>query len=108
MEMAARMPSSLKLSGRTGKYVFKQALSSVLPQGILDRKKQGFAIPLARWFRQELKGMAEEALFGAADGILDQKFLKKVWTQHQKNQYDRSSHLWAVLMFRKWKEAFQA
>jgi asparagine synthase (glutamine-hydrolysing) len=108
MELAARMPSSLKLSGRTGKYVFKRSLASILPQGILDRKKQGFAIPLARWFRHELKDMAEEALFGTADGILDQVFLKKVWTQHQKNQYDRSSHLWAVLMFRKWKEAFQA
>jgi asparagine synthase (glutamine-hydrolysing) len=108
MELAARIPSSLKLSGGTGKYIFKKALSAVLPQSILERKKQGFAIPLARWFRGELKGMAEEALFGAPDRILDQSFLKKIWVQHQRMQYDRSPHLWAVLMFRKWKETFEA
>jgi asparagine synthase (glutamine-hydrolysing) len=108
MELAARIPSSLKLSGGTGKYIFKKALSPVLPQVILERKKQGFAIPLARWFRGELKGMAEEALLGAPDGILDQDFLKKIWVQHQRMQYDRSAHLWAVLMFRKWKETFEA
>jgi asparagine synthase (glutamine-hydrolysing) len=108
MELAAHMPSSLKLCGRTGKYILKKTLSSILPQDIVDRKKQGFAIPLARWFRQELKSMAEEVLFGKPDGILDQGFLKKIWIQHQRMQYDRSPHLWAVLMFRKWKETFQA
>jgi len=108
MELAARMPSNLKLSRGTGKYIFKKALSNTLPRSILDRKKQGFAIPLARWFRGELKGMAEDTLFGKPDGILDQSFLQKVWVQHQRVQYDRSPHLWAVLMFRKWKETFEA
>jgi asparagine synthase (glutamine-hydrolysing) len=108
MELAARMPSSLKLRGRTGKYIFKQSMAPMLPQGILHRKKQGFAIPLASWFRHELKSLAEESLFGTPDGILDQGFLKKIWNQHQRRQYDRSQHLWSVLMFRKWKETFQA
>ena len=52
--------------------------------------------------------MAEDTLFGKPDGILDQSFLQKVWVQHQRVQYDRSPHLWAVLMFRKWKETFEA
>lgn len=108
IELAARMPSALKLRRQIGKYIFKQAMASVLPKGILERKKQGFAIPLARWFRFELKEMAEDALFGEPDGILDPGFLRKIWNQHQRMQYDRSPHLWAVLMFRKWKEAFNA
>jgi asparagine synthase (glutamine-hydrolysing) len=107
MEEAARIPSSLKLRGRTGKYIFKKAMEPMLPQGILDRKKQGFAVPLDRWFRQDLRDMAYETLFGSDDGILDTAFLKKVWNQHQKGTYDRSAHLWAVLMYRKWKEAFR-
>jgi len=107
MGLTARMPSSMKLRGQTGKYIFKKAMASVLPREILDRNKQGFAIPLSGWFRQELKAMAEEALFGEPDGILDPAFLKRIWMQHQRVQYDRSPHLWSVLMFRKWKEMFR-
>jgi hypothetical protein len=34
--------------------------------------------------------------------------LKTIWDQHQKRVYDRSAHLWSVLMFRKWRNAFPA
>lgn len=108
METVARIPSSLKLCGRSGKYIFKKAMSSVLPEGIIHRRKQGFAIPLDQWFRRELKELASDALFGSPDGILDTDFLKVIWNQHQKGVYDRSAHLWSVLMFRKWQQSFGA
>ena len=106
MEMVATIPSSLKLVGRNGKYIFKKAMAPLLQTEILNRKKQGFAVPLDRWFREDLRELAYDALFTSNDGILSPLFLKKIWRQHQKGQYDRSAHLWSVLMFRKWKEAF--
>jgi asparagine synthase (glutamine-hydrolysing) len=108
LEMAARIPSSFKLRGRTGKYIFKRAMASMLPDGILNRRKMGFAIPLNRWFRSELKDVTYQTLFETMDGILDPAFLRTIWNQHQRGQYDRAQHLWAVLMFRKWKSAFAA
>jgi asparagine synthase (glutamine-hydrolysing) len=108
METVAKIPSSLKLRGRTGKYIFKKALGPVLPDDILHRRKQGFAIPLGRWFRQELREVTEKTLLGSDDGILNSTFLKTIWNQHQGGRYDRSAHLWAVLMFRKWKATFGA
>jgi asparagine synthase (glutamine-hydrolysing) len=106
MELAARIPSSLKLRGRETKYIFKKALSPTLPDNILHRPKQGFAIPLDRWFRKELKEMAHAAIFDSPDGILDLRFVRKIWDQHQRKVYDRSAHLWSVLMYRKWQQAF--
>jgi len=106
MEMVARIPSSLKLRGRQGKYVFKKALEPVLPREILYRSKQGFAVPLDHWFRNELKAMAYDAIFGVQDGILDHAYLRKTWDQHQRGAFDRSAYLWAVLMFRKWQSGF--
>jgi asparagine synthase (glutamine-hydrolysing) len=108
METIATIPSSLKLVGREGKYIFKKAMTPVLKPEILYRKKQGFAVPLDRWFREDLRELAHNALFSSDDGILDRSFLKKIWDQHQKRQYDRSAHLWSVLMFRKWRETFPA
>ncbi len=107
MELIAKIPSSLKLRGTTGKYIFKKAMADVLPKDILHRRKQGFAVPLARWFRGDLRDLAHEAIFSHDDGILDKTYLKEVWDEHQKGTYDRSSHLWAVLMYREWREKFQ-
>src|SRR5204863_7384109 len=50
VEFAATIPPDLNLRGGT-KHVFKQALRGRLPDVILDRPKQGFAVPLAAWFR---------------------------------------------------------
>jgi asparagine synthase (glutamine-hydrolysing) len=108
METIAKIPSSLKLVGREGKYILKKAMAPILKPDILYRQKQGFAVPLDRWFREDLRELTHDALFGSDDGILDRPFLKKIWDQHQKGVYNRSAHLWSVLMFRKWREAFSA
>ena len=83
MEMVALIPSHLKLHGDTGKYIFKKSFESILPANILYRRKQGFAIPLDQWFRRELKDVAYEAIMNHDDGILDRKYLAKIWKQHQ-------------------------
>ena len=108
MERAASIPASFKLRNTNGKYILKKALEPLLPNDILYRKKQGFAIPLKTWFRRELKEIAHAELFSYDDGILDRAYLEKIWNQHQKNQFDRSAYLWSVLMFRKWQHTFCA
>jgi len=108
MERVASIPSNLKLHNGTGKYMLKKAFEPVLPAEILYRPKQGFAVPLDVWFKRELKEMAYQVIVETDDGILDRRFLKKMWDQHQKGYYDRSALLWATLMFRKWNEMFCA
>jgi asparagine synthase (glutamine-hydrolysing) len=106
MELAASIPSRMKLRGTNGKYILKKAMSNVLPADVLYRRKQGFAVPLDRWFRKEIKDMAYEEIIEQQDGILNPKLLNKIWRQHQSGQYDRSAHLWAILMYRKWRQVF--
>ena len=109
MELVASIPSDLKLRGRTGKYILKKAMEPLLPQDILYRPKQGFAIPLNRWFRRELKDLAYDLVIASnKDAILDGNYLSRIWKQHQAGTFDRSAYLWTVLMFRKWQQVFQA
>lgn len=108
MERVATIPSDLKMRARTGKYIFKKAMSKLLPEDTVHRSKQGFAVPLNRWFRQELRDMAYETIFANGQDILDRAYVKRIWDQHQKGTFDRSAYLWAVLMFRKWQEAYRA
>lgn len=109
MELAARIPSSLKLKGREGKYIFKLAVSQLLPPEILARRKQGFVVPLAKWLRTDLRELAESLLFDsmANDGWLESAAIRKLWRQHQSGLRDYSRPLWTALMFRLWQRTFQ-
>jgi len=110
MELAARMPSHLKLRGQEGKYIFKRAVGRLLPAEILARRKQGFVIPLAEWFRGELREVAESALFDreAQDELLNRATIAQIWQQHQSGRRDYGRPLWAIFMFRMWQRNFSA
>jgi asparagine synthase (glutamine-hydrolysing) len=107
MELAAMMPSSLKLRGTNGKYIFKNAVKKILPGSVLRRKKMGFAVPLSQWFRNELKEFAHRVLFtGSSDTLLNGAITKRIWEEHQSGLRNRSTELWALLMFRLWERQF--
>jgi asparagine synthase (glutamine-hydrolysing) len=107
MELAAMMPSSLKLRGTNGKYIFKNAVKKILPESVLRRKKMGFAVPLSQWFRNELKEFARRVLFtGSSDTLLNGAITKRIWEEHQSGLRNRSTELWALLMFRLWERQF--
>jgi len=107
MELAARIPSRLKLHNGSGKYIFKKTLEDLLPQSILHRGKQGFGVPVAEWFRNELREWARATIFDAGDGMLNRTHLERIWQQHQAGTRDYSALLWEVFMFRQWQKLFQ-
>jgi len=103
MELIARIPSGLKLRNGNGKYIFKKALERVLPHQVLTRRKRGFAVPVAEWFRGPLKQMASDSIFDRKTELLNADFLRNCWAQHQRGQRDWSALLWCVLMFKTWE-----
>jgi asparagine synthase (glutamine-hydrolysing) len=107
IEFTTRIPSSLKLRGATGKYIFKKSLESLLPADVLYRKKMGFAVPLASWLREDLKPMAEALLFPERpDPLLNRRGVQLLWAQHQGGLRDRSTALWTVMMYCLWRRQF--
>ena len=108
MELAAQIPSHLKLRNGVGKFIFKKSLERSLPADVLTRKKKGFAVPVDQWFRGELKDYAHAAIIERKDGMLDHRFIEERWNQHQRGQRDWSALLWCVLMFRSWQTVSEA
>ncbi|MFC3120835.1 asparagine synthase (glutamine-hydrolyzing) [Agaribacter flavus] len=105
IEFAATMPSSMKLRGTEKKYALKEAFKSMLSEDILYRKKMGFSVPLAQWFRVELKSIASKYLLEQAEGIphyFDKDKVSKLWHEHQSGSEDHSAVLWSMLMFEMW------
>ena len=101
VEWAARLPSHLKLHGREGKYIFKTALEPHVSKKILYRPKQGFAVPLAAWFRGPLRRRVRDTLCGPVlreSGFFDMATVGMLIDQHQSGERDHSAALWTLSM----------
>jgi asparagine synthase (glutamine-hydrolysing) len=101
VEWAARLPSLLKLHGRERKYIFKAALEPHVCKEILYRPKQGFAVPLAAWFRGPLRGRLREALGEPVlhdSGLFNMATVRMLLDQHQAGERDHSAALWSLSM----------
>ena len=92
-KFVSRIPSTLKLRGGTTKLLLRQAASGLLPAHVLKRRKQGFAIPLARWFA------SGELTIEAAKipAVIDRSLVTKCMQRHREGRSDESLALWAIL-----------
>ena len=102
VEWLATLPSRFKLAGGEGKWLLKRAMQPLLPRDVLYRRKMGFAVPLAAWFRGPLRERMFEAVCGdrlADSGYFNPDALKRLAEQHGRGVRDHSAPLWSLLMF---------
>ncbi|MCO4773617.1 MAG: asparagine synthetase B, partial [Deltaproteobacteria bacterium] len=107
VEMAARMPPHLKLNGREGKYILKRAIKPRLPHRVIDRKKKGFGLPIAKWLHGPWRELLQDTLGnGRAEtsGLLSQRAVDTLIAEHLSGKRDRRRPLWSLLMFQWWYE----
>ncbi|WP_057833118.1 XrtA/PEP-CTERM system amidotransferase [Colwellia sp. TT2012] len=102
VEWTAKIPTELKLKNGCGKYIFKKAMEPHLPHDVLYRKKMGFRVPLADWFRGPLKEKLREALLSddmRNSGLFNMATIEKWLSDHQSGRKEYSAPLWTLLMF---------
>lgn len=111
VEWASSVPSNIKLQNNEGKHIFKKSLESRLSDDILYRKKMGFAVPLANWFKGPLKDKMQNVVLGETleeTGIFNKKYLETLVEQHLSGKRDNSAPLWSILMFESSLKRIQA
>jgi asparagine synthase (glutamine-hydrolysing) len=102
-ELFGRLPAPFKLRGRIGKHIFKRSLSGYVPDELVRRKKMGFSVPLAEWFRTSLKPTFESlALCPAMEEYISLNEGRRIWKEHQSGLHDHSRNLWNLLMLACW------
>ncbi|HUH02531.1 MAG TPA: asparagine synthase (glutamine-hydrolyzing) [Kofleriaceae bacterium] len=104
LELAASIPSSLKIQGLTGKVVLKRAFADLIPWAILDRRKKGFSLPVKRWFRTTLRDHARDVLLSGAAagrGLFRRDRVEALIARHQAGE-DHGDRLWNLLALEVW------
>lgn len=108
VEFAATIPPEFKLRNGTTKDIFKRAMRGILPEEIIDRRKQGFAIPLGRWFRGRLAHFLREILLSDTSrrrGIFNPAYIERLVTMHERGR-ELDLHLWTLVSFELWCRTF--
>jgi len=110
VEWAVSLPIAWKLRGGRQKYIFKKLAERVgVPAEVLHRPKQGFALPLVHWMRNELREEMARVLLEPRTmqrGYFDRGGVQSLLDEHFRERRDRSSQLWLLLIFELWHRNF--
>jgi asparagine synthase (glutamine-hydrolysing) len=108
-ELALALPSRLKVRPFATKRLIRSAVARLLPKEVIEGKKQGFSIPVARWLRGELQPVARELLSPErvrAQGFFKPETVTRMIDGHASGRADFSRQLWALLVFSLWYDEY--
>ena len=109
VEMAMRMPDSLKIRGLTMKHLLKKAVKPWLPPEILNRKKRGFGAPMGSWIRNDLSPLVENLLSESQvkrRGLFNWPVIQEMVAKHKAQKSDFTDHLLALINLELWCQIF--
>lgn len=99
VELAMSIPQNKKTEKGVSKNVLKKAVRGIIPDELIDRKKQGFGVPVYDWFKGRLgvEMKAETLRFASETGLLDQQYTASLF---EKQEY--ASQLWYLFNLSLW------
>lgn len=109
IDFAATLPTEFKIHQGRRKHVMKEALKGMVPDAILNRKKQGFGIPLGGWFRGGLTDVFADVLGSARTrqrGYFQPAFIDRIVQEHLSGRRDHTLQLWQLLVFELWQRNY--
>lgn len=108
VEFAATIPPEYRLRNGESKGIFKRAMRGILPDEIIDKPKQGFAVPLGTWFRGRLSSFVRDLLLSETcrkRGVFDCRYIEQLLGMHDRGR-DLGLQLWTLISFELWCRTF--
>lgn len=109
VELAMKMPASLKVKGGVHKNILRETFADLMPPPVRGRGKMGFCVPLDHWFRGELAGMVDEILLdprAIRRGYFDRSKIERMIAQHRRGEWNHGNALWSLIVLEMWHQTF--
>jgi asparagine synthase (glutamine-hydrolysing) len=106
---ANKLPVSWKYPGSDGKWILKQAMTGLLPDSVLHRKKAGFGAPLRAWLRGPLRTFVEEMLSESTlkrRGIFDYRAVSQLVNADREGKIDAAYTIFSLICIEIWARQF--
>jgi asparagine synthase (glutamine-hydrolysing) len=105
-ELLARIPISVRMPGGRLKGLLRRVARPFLTEAVLNKRKTGFAMPLALWFKDDLEGYLMEALgAGSTQGLLRPQAVERLLARLRGGDERSSATIWTLLAFEVWRSA---
>jgi asparagine synthase (glutamine-hydrolysing) len=106
-EYALALPAAWKIDARGRKRVLRDAVSGWLPAAVLERRKQGFVLPIQAWLQGPLRERLLDGLDGDRGDGLDARVARELAEADLACGASRARLLYGLLAYREWMEALR-
>jgi asparagine synthase (glutamine-hydrolysing) len=109
VEFAVRLPRDMRVRNRRGKHLLRRAAARWLPPAVLEKPKQGFAIPLGEWFRKPLRPLAADIIASRSfreRGLIEPRAAQRYLDDHLAGAADHGELLWLILSLELWARRY--
>lgn len=107
IEYSSRLPLHYKFRNGEGKYMLRKIVYNYVPKELLDRPKQGFTIPIHKWFKNEFRDLLNQHLSFEKikkEGILHAEEVKQILDDYLSGKEENFNKIYLLLVFQLWKE----
>jgi asparagine synthase (glutamine-hydrolysing) len=109
VDFAVRLPAQMRVQGRRGKHILRKVAARWLPSAVLEKPKQGFAIPLGQWFRGPLRPVAADLLASRSfreRGLVRPAAAVRFLEDHVAGRADHGELLWLIVSLELWARRY--
>lgn len=107
LDVASKIPTNLKVTNKTTKYMLREAVRGLIPAHVLMRRKLGFPVPIRHWLKRELNSWAKNIIHTSkTDYLIKKEPILAMLEAHCENKADYSRKIWTVLIFMIWHRLF--
>jgi asparagine synthase (glutamine-hydrolysing) len=105
IQLSCELSGNLKIKNFCTKNILKKAVKDLLPEDLINRKKEGFVLPIDIWILEKLKDYIYDTLSDTnlnKHGILNNSYVKKLIKSHYLLNENNGPKIWNLILFQKW------
>ena len=109
VEFSATIPGDMKIKNGNVKDVLKNTVDSLLPQGITNRPKEGFVLPVFDWMVEKLKDYSMNVLSEKRlrkHNLLDPGVVEHILRSYYSGKRNNAGKVWNLMIFQLWWEHY--
>jgi asparagine synthase (glutamine-hydrolysing) len=109
VDLARRIPARLKHGAGGGKELLRKAMAPLLPDEIVEKRKQGFSPPDQSWYAGPTMDYIREILLDPRSlgrGYFQPSYVQRVLEEHLEGRVNHRLLIWSLLCFEWWNRLF--
>jgi len=109
VEFVATIPGQMKIRNGVVKDILKRAVRHLLPDGIVQRPKEGFVLPIFDWMVEKLRDYSFDILSDKrlnGHHFFNTGFVNEILTDYYAGKKTNAAKVWNLMMFQVWWEKY--